>query len=344
MAIGFGRCRIGRQETVSLFMETEVHLRCMSRAVLVAILLLFVPGSVAQQRYADREALLKLKLSNQPGEIPVYYSACCKERALEVQAALEDGLRFYREKLGTHLDIVAAVLDKNDWNRILEQRPDHLVPPYGMTYVPFDVAFIPADDGGVITQGLLADKIHETPETRRLLDSVHLGYDEAARRFIMHPILHELGHRLVYQYGISPPSQEGSWWLNEMLASYFAYAYEKSRRPETATIVEAMTNLSSKDLKYTSLDDFPKTIPLLMAGDSSNMTWYQRQFEARLVSVYAKEGLDFLSRMKEAFPAGAKIDPSPAEALARLEVICPGFQAWAVQMANVKTGGKAGGH
>jgi hypothetical protein len=212
-----------------------------------------------------------------------------------------------------------------------------------MTYVPLDVAFIPADDDGVITQGLLAEETHETAETRRLLDSVHLGFDEAARRFIMHPILHELGHRLVIQYGIAPPMQKGSWWVDEMLASYFAYAYEKSGRPETATIVEAMTNLSSEDLKYTSLDDFPKTIPLLMAGDSSNMTWYQRQFEARLAAVYAKEGLDFLPRVKETFPAGAKNDPSPAEVLAKLELICPGFQAWAVQMANVKPGGKTGG-
>ncbi|MGA2727369.1 MAG: hypothetical protein ABSE96_06125 [Terracidiphilus sp.] len=318
-------------------------LRRVSWALLVGILLSFVPGSVAQQRYSDREALLKLNLSNQPGEIPAYYSACCRNRALEVQAALEDGLRFYREKLGIHLDLVAAVLDKNDWNRILDQRPNHIVPPYGMTYVPLDVAFIPADDDGVITQGLLAEETHETAETRRLLDSVHLGFDEAARRFIMHPILHELGHRLVIQYGIAPPMQKGSWWVDEMLASYFAYAYEKSGRPETATIVEAMTNLSSEDLKYTSLDDFPKTIPLLMAGDSSNMTWYQRQFEARLAAVYAKEGLDFLPRVKETFPAGAKNDPSPAEVLAKLELICPGFQAWAVQMANVKPGGKTGG-
>jgi len=320
-------------------------LRRVSWALLGGILLSsFVPGSVAQQRYSDREALLKLKLSNQPGEIPAYYSACCRNRALEVQAALEDGLRFYKEKLGIHLDLVVAVLDKNDWNRILDQRPDHIVPPYGMTYVPFDVAFIPADDNGVITQGLLAEKTHETAETRRLLESVHLGFDEAARRFIMHPILHELGHRLVIQYGIAPPMQNGSWWVDEMLASYFAYAYEKARRPETATIVEAMTNLSSEDLKYTSLDDFPKTVPLLMAGDSSNMTWYQRQFEARLASVYAKEGLDFLPRVKETFPAGAKNDLSPAEVLAKLELICPGFQAWAVQMANVKAGGKTGGH
>ncbi len=316
-----------------------------SWALLGGILLLsFVPGSVAQQRYADRAALLKLKLSNQPGEIPAYYSACCRNRALEVQAALEDGLRFYKEKLGIHLDLVVAVLDKNDWNRILDQRPDHIVPPYGMTYVPFDVAFIPADDDGVITQGLLAEKTHETAETRRLLESVHLGFDEAARRFIMHPILHELGHRLVIQYGIAPPMQNGSWWVDEMLASYFAYAYEKARRPETATIVEAMTNLSSEDLEYTSLDDFPKTVPLLMAGDSSNMTWYQRQFEARLASVYAKEGLDFLPRVKETFPAGAKDDLSPAEVLAKLELICPGFQAWAVQLANVKAGRKSGGH
>jgi len=312
-------------------------------------MLIWIPGTfasqlVAQQGYSDREALIGLKLSSQPGEIPVYYSACCRDRALKVQAELEDGLRFYKEKLGIHLDLVAAVLDKNDWTRALEHRPNGNSPPYGMTNVPYGVAFIPADDNGVITQGLLADKIHESAETRRMLKSVHLSYDEAARRFMMHPVLHELGHKLVYEYGIGPPTQEGSWWVDEMLASYFAYAYQKSRQPETATIVEAMTKLSPGDLKYTSLDDFPKTFQLLMAGDSSNMTWYQRQFEARLISVYAKDGLDFLATFKEAFPAATKNDQSPTAVLAKLELICPGFQTWAVQMADIKVHEKANGH
>ena len=80
-----------------------------------------------------------------------------------------------------------------------------------------------------ITQSLLSDKAHETPETRALLQSAHLNFDHAASKFILHPALHELGHQLLLAYGIHPPDEPSAAWLYEMIASYFAYAYERAQ-------------------------------------------------------------------------------------------------------------------
>jgi hypothetical protein len=293
---------------------------------------------VAQQDVAALEAVKKLNLPTQNGDVPVYFSACCKQRALEVQATLSDYLRYYKEQLGIRADFAVAVLDKNDWRQVEGQNPNHTGAPYGMTHWigPPYVAFVPADDGGVITQSLLADREHESPQTRALLDSVHLSFDQAAGKFILHPAMHELGHRLIREYGISVRSQEGTGWFLEVLASYFAYAYEKARDPEIATVVEAVAAMSSGPLKYTALEDFTKTIPLMAAGDSSNFIWYQHQFETRIVDVYRKQGLKFLPDVKAAF-SGSDDDMSFAELMTRLEKASPGSKAWAARLANLKT-------
>jgi len=295
--------------------------------------LLLITESVAQERFDPLVALQKLSLPSQSGGVPVYYSACCKGRAIEVQSTITDCVKFYKDNLGIDQALIAAVLDENDWNRVIEERPNHKGPPYGMTHWagPPYVAFTPADDSGIITRSLLADKDHETTETRALLNSAHLSFDEAARKFIIHPTLHEVGHRLIHSYGIESPDDKDAAWMTELISTYFAYSYEKSKRPDIAVIVEAITKMSPKPVKYTAVEDFPKS-----SGDASNFTWYHHQFESRVVDVYAKQGLAFLVKVKRWFPAGSK-DLSDAEVLSRLERISPGFQAWASGLANKQT-------
>ncbi len=292
----------------------------------------------AQQEFAALEAVKNLKLPNRPGEVDLYYSACCKERAIEVQNTLADYLRFYEEKLGIHVRFAVAVLDKNDWERVDAQNPNDAGGPYGMTHWvgPPYVAFVPADDSGVITQNLLADRVHETTETRDLLNSVHMSFDQAASKFILHPAMHELGHRLLREYGIQVESQESTAWFFEVLASYFAYAYEKERRPELATIVEAIAKMSSPPVMHTAPSDLPKTLSLMASGDSSNFIWYQHRFEGRIVDVYARQGLDFLPKVKAAF-SGQKGEINSSDLMSRLEQASPGFDTWSSHLANTKT-------
>jgi hypothetical protein len=276
-------------------------------------------------------AVLRLHLDHREGVVPLYYSACCRERALEFQKALEDLIGFYKERLRVDSALVFAVLDENDWKRFGQQFGGGSGPPYGLTTVsrpPGAVAFIPADDQGVITKTLLADRPFATPAALKAFASGKLTYDEAARRYIRHPAFHEVGHALAFQYGIQTPSH----WLNEMLASYFAYAYEKALPPETAAIVERFTKLSSPPVAYTSLPDFEthRRMP------PANYDWYQRQFEGRVVEVYNQEGLGFLTKVKAEFPAGTR-DMSVADTLARLEAISPGFEAWAKRLDQYKS-------
>lgn len=150
-------------------------LRGVASLVSVGFLLTPITDSGAQQNFAALEALRKLRLLNQPGDVPVYCSACCKQRAMQVQSTLTDCVHFYKEKLGIDQELIAAVLDANDWNGVVEERPNRTGPPYGMTHRagPPYVAFTPADDRGMITRGLRADQDHETAETRELLNSVH---------------------------------------------------------------------------------------------------------------------------------------------------------------------------
>src|SRR5215470_20028764 len=166
-----------------------MSLRSLTQLIIVGIVISFVIESAAQQNLSDLDEVQQLNLPSQTGAVPVYYSACCKGRAMEVQSMLEDCLHFYKETFGIQVELVAAVLDRNDWERT------HRVNPYGMTHVSDrpHVAFIPADDGGVITQNILAEKTNETPETAKLLQSLHMSFDEASRKSIAHPTLHELG-------------------------------------------------------------------------------------------------------------------------------------------------------
>ena len=80
--------------------ETEMTLRRIASFIFLGSLLVLITESVAPQNFAPLGALHKLNLPNQQGDVPVYYSACCKERAMQVQSTLTDCVHFYKEKLG----------------------------------------------------------------------------------------------------------------------------------------------------------------------------------------------------------------------------------------------------
>jgi hypothetical protein len=292
------------------------------------LLVLLCLPCAAQSQSSTLDAVRALKLPKHPGDVPLYYSACCRERAMEMQSALEGCVHFYKEALGIQVHLVAAVLDKSDYSRVIGTTPNPAA-PYGMAGVSDGrhIALIPATDDGVITENLLAAKILATPATLNRLHLLHLSYDQAARRYIMHAALHELGHTLAYQYGIHPPTH----WLDELLAHYVAYAYERAKRPTTASIVEAFTTLAAPPRKYTSLEDFESHYNKM---DPANFTWYHRQFQARVIEIYTQQGADFLTKVKSEFGTAPSSKMGTAELLSRLEHISPGFRAWAARFSH----------
>jgi hypothetical protein len=179
------------------------------------------------------DAVKALKLPNRPGDVPLYYSACCRPRAIEVQSMLKDCVRFYKEKLGIQVHLVAAVLDRSDYGRVIGKTPNPTA-PYGMAGVADGrrIALIPATDDGIITKNLLAARSLATPATLDRLHLLHLTYDQAAPRYILHSALHELGHTLAYEYGIHAQTR----WFDELLAHYIAYVYERAKRLQRRTL------------------------------------------------------------------------------------------------------------
>ena len=72
-----------------------------------------------------------------------------------------------------------------------------------------------------------------------------------------------------------------------------------------------------------------------------NYAWYQQQFDRRVISVHgACGGLGFLTKVKSEFPSGRAgiktgTEVSPVDLLARLERLCPGFEAWASAQRDI---------
>jgi hypothetical protein len=113
----------------------------------------------------------------------------------------------------------------------------------------------------------------------------------------------------------------------EFLASYFAYAFMDARRPELARLWDLMgkAKVEGYTPRHRTLDDFERLYADVGPADYG---WYQSVFEARANPLGEKQGLSFIRKVKEVFPAGAERLPA-AEVLRRLEAVAPGFGRWA---------------
>jgi hypothetical protein len=295
----------------------------MKALVAAALLLPHTFGQEAPKKaeVSPLEAVRRLKLRSRDGVAHLYYSACCANQAVKIQASLEDFIAFYKDRLGIGSPVTLAVLDAKDWDGIRLQIASYRL-PYGMPNFQVDpsgyVLFVPADDKGVVTQHVLGDRQHWS--------SPSATYDEAVLHAILQLAHHEAGHTRVYEYGIEPPNL----WLNEMLANYFAYAYEKARDPQTAKGAEEFVKTRMPSGVYRTLEDFEAHFSEIQPA---NYDWYQLQFGVRALEVYNQQGLEFVTRVKDSFPKGAA-KMSVADTLSRLEAICPGFETWAKRLTQ----------
>jgi hypothetical protein len=285
----------------------------------VLLLGLFAPPLKAQ----NSKALDKVKSLNTPSlrnKIAVYYSPNFKKRALELHSLIEDATRFYERKLGLKIELSLAVLTRDQWSQVRDV-------PYGLPNVssPPHVAFLPATADGVVTADALSLKSNVSLATLKKLKASGYTFEQGAERFVDLIGLHELGHTYSVRLGIGPPRPNK--WFSEFLASYFAYAYLREKRPKLATLFYAMAvilALESPRPKYTSLDDFERLEDI----EPKNYGWYQGRFLQRVAHVYEKKGLSFIAEVGKAFPAGeGEVLPIDV-VLQRLEKISPGFIEW----------------
>ena len=85
---------------------------------------------------------------------------------------------------------------------------------------------------------------------------------------------------------------------------------------------------------HVSLEDFESQYMQILTTAPANYSWYQGQFMEQVQRVYVRRGIRFLTKVRAAFPAGARrFALGNAETLRRLEAIDPSFSAWAQSLA-----------
>ncbi len=288
-------------------------------------------SSVALVEFLPR--VVHLHLPSLPAPVLTFYADGAKARAERLQADVRDMNAFYQEKLGAQADVTLAVLNSNQWARV---NPI----PYGLPGVlgvPH-VVFMPAHSGGWAFRQMLARKEGIPVEALQdYLQTTQKSFETAADEFVDFIALHELGHVLLMRYGIDP----GCHWLNEFLASYFAYAFVAERRPERKPVIALFGRPSTTRPRHTTLADLER---LYFRVDDYG--WYQGMFERRIQEMYPQAGLQFieeLRRQRPRPPTTAQDTSLPEEVLNRIapelalqmvEAISPGFQAWAAGFGN----------
>lgn len=274
----------------------------------------------------EMTALYRVQGLNNPSalnRIRVYYSPGYEKRALELRAMIEDAMQFYERKLQIKEEINLAVLTPEQWRQV------GLQVPYGVPNVsnPPRVIFLPAMTNNATTEANLSLKSKVSRQTLKMIESSGFTYDEGASKSVDLLGLHELGHVYSAAYGINAANK----WLDEFLATYFAYAYLRQRHPKLARLWEGVSHayLDGIEPKHTGLEDFER---LYFRVGLDNYGWYQAKFLLKGAQIHKAKGLRFLEEVRKAFPKSERESVSLEVALSRLEKISPGFAAWSKEL------------
>ncbi|MEZ4660985.1 MAG: hypothetical protein R2911_25830 [Caldilineaceae bacterium] len=271
------------------------------------------------------EKVIKLGLPKLEGRISTYYSEGAETRAQKLATDVTAMHAFYHERLGIQATVTLAVLNANDWIKVNSA-------PYGAPNVsmwsPPPVIFMPATSGGLAFKFMVGRKDAIPAELlSSYLEINQTTFETAADEFVDIIGFHELGHPLCGHYRIAPRCH----WLNEYIASYFAYAFIAELKPESKKVFELLGRPSKARPKNTTLADFER----LYAG-VDDYGWYHGMFEAHIQQLYPKMGLQFLTELQRRFPTTGPTQrlprPNPVppeEVLEELEKFAPGFESWA---------------
>ena len=243
----------------------------------------------------------------------IRYSTGHEKRARQVSELVVNASRLFEDSLGLTFDVHVAVLAPADWISF-PLSPDE---PYGMPWAwPGErLVVIPA----TLDQGLLIRDPADTAYNRNLLDFI---------------ALHEFGHLCNREYLY--PASDRDWssvgWFEELMASYFAYAFLSRHDADKARFVSDFSNgtVSTTVPRLTSLDRMHQVFDELEIQDAvANYAWYQAKLNLKAVAVYEEYGLDFVARFKRTLPWDDVESWTTDRLLTHLERTAPGFQAWA---------------
>ena len=298
------------------------HVNLGAAAFLSMAALVVVTGQEASTYLARVQAL---GLESLPGSVAAYYSPGARERAATLQNRLAEALTYCNERLGVRLTLALAVLNEAHWKQVRAA-------PYGVPGVrgaPY-VAFLPSDlSRSVIVTGWRATSRRPAPVSERALETAGISIEEAPYRLNDLVGYHEVGHVVIWEYGLRQTQN----WFDEMLATFVAYAFLSDRHPEEARVWDALMQRHVESIApaFRDLDTFNARyddIPL------ETFAWHQAMFHRRVAEVYQTSGLQFLTALRKTGLTADVKYATAADLLKRLEEICPGFERWAGTFAG----------
>ncbi len=290
---------------------------------LVVLALTLAPALAHGQTPAAASLLERVRalgLEASTDRITVFHDRGHQAKAHRLRAMVQDAMQFFSDSLGSAPALTLAVVERATWERM------QVGQPYGIPGVDGTppVAFIPATDDGLAAEDALGIEGAISDSARRLVAAAGMDWPTASRRYVDLVGLHELGHAFAASYGITTRSL----WFGEFLATYFAWSYLHARRPGEASLWSGILHGYRDAVRppHRTLADFER---LYFGVGAQNYVWYQARFQQQVAAVHGRYGVGFLRAARAAFPPGATPPSSPAELLARLEAVAPGFAAWA---------------
>jgi hypothetical protein len=273
--------------------------------------------------------LLRLGLPYLSGSTPVHHSNGAGSRARDLQSLVDRGRSHLTTSLGVRPDVRLAVLNPADWER------EGSGLPYGLPWYDGEqpsVVYMGSERGVAedIAMGFEGFLSAETKE--RIIGTGFGGYEASVDRFVDSLALHEVGHAFL----LSKKLPTEPLWLNELLASYLAYATLQALEPKLAELYDAMHDAYAEGPppSFVSLKDFEQHYTDM---EPSNYGWFQGMFQKVNESVFKEKGMGFVNELLAAFPPSANGSPervSTDEALLRLQRLHPAFAALAGDMTG----------
>jgi hypothetical protein len=277
-------------------------------------LLILASGAHGQGRSElERVEALSLDILK-VGRTTTYHAPGDRERARQLALLSERAAASFEHTLGIAFDFRLAALAPQQW-----------FSPYGGD-MPYGIPW-----------SSVAERLIVVPASSvegALIQGRDLWYD---RRMVEFVTIHELGH-IANKHYYHPTSAHEEFplpWFEELLASYFAYAFLRALDPRWTALAQREWRASVGDYtpRVVSLDwSFMRVLP----GPELARTygWYQLVLNLRVADLYAAHGLDFLRRLRNTLPVDTMDAWTTESLLARLEEVAPGFQSWADRFRN----------
>jgi hypothetical protein len=299
----------------------------MSRVTLATAALLSALGLevIGQEASTFLARVQALSIESLPGPVVAYYSPGARDRAAYLSSRLGEALTYYDNHLGVAPTFALAVLNEAHWKQVRSS-------PYGVPGVrgaPY-VAFLPSDlSRSVVVTGWSAPSGRLAPRSQQALAAAGVSNAEAPYRLNDLIGFHEVGHVVIWEYGLRQTQR----WFDEMLATFVAYAFLSDRHADEARVWDALMQSHIESLRpdFRDLDIFNARVDEL---PMETFGWYQAMVHQRAAEVYKAAGLQFLPALRKAGLTADVKYATAADLLQRLEEISPGFKRWARTVAE----------